>query len=371
MAHTYDTERDIDARKFNLYVLLPNYFPFGTLTSKEPRFKPPIHRVYEDVYHPKSNKSASFQQRSYFPDYLSLGSRMASKFRKIDRAARLSITNTLENTREHSVYSIENGHLHEAYQGSVITDQRSQETFKLYSTEAADDRRRETGRGVGCTEKGSKSTSCSRANYVSATFHELTTASSQAQLSAQPSVPLQTTNATQPTSNPAISLPTGQGNSNARFSRAMVLLPRNSAIHMEPVTLNEDVPNINLIPDLRKVEKIPYDACVLPCGNFSTYGAALPNLDVLPLDDRATDDQKREMSHYRDVIDTLLTMQQGVYTMCLYDECGQVFKKQHQVDKHIKSAHPGLTGTGDSGTADGDVPSLTETRVSVQAKCQS
>ncbi|CAG7563883.1 unnamed protein product [Fusarium equiseti] len=36
----------------------------------------------------------------------------------------------------------------------------------------------------------------------------------------------------------------------------------------EPMTLDEDVPNINLIPYLRKVGKIPHAAYVLPCGHI-------------------------------------------------------------------------------------------------------
>lgn len=47
-----------------------------------------------------------------------------------------------------------------------------------------------------------------------------------------------------------------------------VPLSRNSAICMEPVTLNEDVPNVNLIPYLRKVENTLNTGCVLPCGRF-------------------------------------------------------------------------------------------------------
>ncbi|KAH7189551.1 uncharacterized protein B0J16DRAFT_397487 [Fusarium flagelliforme] len=36
----------------------------------------------------------------------------------------------------------------------------------------------------------------------------------------------------------------------------------------EPMTLDEDVPNINLIPDLRKIEELPHAAYVLPCGHI-------------------------------------------------------------------------------------------------------
>ena len=98
MDHKGGIERNIDARKFNLYVLLPSHFPFGTLTSKELHSKLPTQRVHEDVYCAKSKKSASFQQRSYFPNYLSLGSRMPFKFRKIDQAYGKNIGSNLPDT---------------------------------------------------------------------------------------------------------------------------------------------------------------------------------------------------------------------------------------------------------------------------------
>ncbi|CAG7555930.1 unnamed protein product [Fusarium equiseti] len=46
-------------------------------------------------------------------------------------------------------------------------------------------------------------------------------------------------------------------------------------------------------------------------------------------------------------------MHQGVYIICPYGDCDQVLKKPHEVDEYAKSSHPGLTGTGDSGAADG------------------
>lgn len=91
MDHKGDIERNIDARKFNLYVLLSNHFPFGTLTSEQLPLEQPIYCVYEDVYRLKPTKFSMFQQRTHFPYHLGLESRMASKFRKIHRAARPSI----------------------------------------------------------------------------------------------------------------------------------------------------------------------------------------------------------------------------------------------------------------------------------------
>lgn len=47
----------------------------------------------------------------------------------------------------------------------------------------------------------------------------------------------------------------------------------------EPMTVDEDVPNVNLIPYYRKIEKIPHAAYVLPCGHIFGLSCADALLD--------------------------------------------------------------------------------------------
>jgi len=59
-------------------------------------------------------------------------------------------------------------------------------------------------------------------------------------------------------------------------------------ICMEPMTLNEDVPNINLLPYLRKIDNLPHAAYVLPCGHIFGLSCAAALL---------ADDEKQRKCH--------------------------------------------------------------------------